>query len=120
MKPHEDIPSEKPETTNDPTFDSLEDEPDQEYEERRGVILVEKGRELAGSLNSRQVIVTAVVASAVAAAVIGAKVAYDRRRSTKGYAKALHQIEDAKDALLSAAADLPEQSRAVLHRVTRR
>lgn len=66
-------------------------------------------------------VVVALVAAGVAAvAVVGLKIAYDRRRSASGYRRALHQLEDARDALISAAAELPERGREVLHRVARR
>ncbi|MQM27474.1 hypothetical protein [Glycomyces albidus] len=66
-------------------------------------------------------IVVAVAAAGIAAvAVVAVKIAYDRRSRAHGYRKALDQLEDARDALLSAAAELPERGREVLHRVTRR
>lgn len=82
--------------------------------------LAQRGRDLAQAVTSRQVIVAAVAVGAVAAAVIGVAVARDRRKSEKVYTRAVRQMEDARDALASAASELPERSRAVLHRVTRR
>lgn len=65
-----------------------------------------------------RVVVLAVVAAGVAAvAVIGLKIALDRRKSSRRYRRAVRGIEDARDALLSAAAELPERGRDVLQRV---
>lgn len=82
--------------------------------------LAEKGQDLLGTIKSRPVIIAAVAAGATAAALIGIKIAYDRRKSSKGYRSAVRQLEDARDALVAAASDLPERSRAVVHRVTHR
>jgi hypothetical protein len=68
----------------------------------------------------RGLALAAVGVVVVAAAVIGGKIAYDRRKSAKGYRRAVSALEDARDALLSAAAELPERGREVLHRVTDR
>ena len=68
----------------------------------------------------RGLALAAVGVVVVAAAVIGGKIAYDRRKSAKGYRRAVAALEDARDALLSAAAELPERGREVLHRVTDR
>ncbi|WP_112134500.1 hypothetical protein [Glycomyces dulcitolivorans] len=66
-------------------------------------------------------IVVAVAAAGIAAvAVVALKIAYDRRTKAHGYRKALEQLEEARDSLISAAAELPERGREVLHRVTRR
>ncbi|WP_460498573.1 hypothetical protein [Glycomyces tarimensis] len=82
--------------------------------------LVEQRHDLYETLKSRPVIIAAVVAGATAAAVIGAKMAYDRRRSAKGYHRAVRQLEDAKDALIAATSEVPERSRAVVRRVMHR
>ncbi|MDA1359835.1 hypothetical protein O1R50_09390 [Glycomyces luteolus] len=55
----------------------------------------------------------------VAGAVVGGKIAYDRRRSAKGYQRAVTALEDAREALLSAASELPERGREVLQKVKR-
>jgi hypothetical protein len=68
----------------------------------------------------RGLALAAVGVVVVAAAVIGGKIAYDRRKSARGYRRAVSALEDARDALLSAAAELPERGREVLHRVTDR
>ncbi|MBO3733157.1 hypothetical protein [Glycomyces niveus] len=68
----------------------------------------------------RGLALVAVGAVLVAAAVIGGKIAYDRRKSARGYRRAVSALEDARDALLSAASELPERGREVLHRVTDR
>lgn len=56
----------------------------------------------------------------VAAAVVGGKIAYDRRRSAKGYQRVVTALEDAREALLSAASELPERGREVLQKAKRR
>ena len=61
-----------------------------------------------------------VAVGAVAAAVVGVKIARDRRKSEKVYIRAARQLEDARDSLFAAAAELPERGRAVLDRVTHR
>lgn len=68
----------------------------------------------------RGLALAAVGAVLVAAAVIGGKIAYERRKSDRGYRRAVSALEDARDALLSAASELPERGREVLHRVTDR
>ncbi|WP_199042612.1 hypothetical protein [Glycomyces salinus] len=123
MAPNEEIPSAGPEAPSEPTDSSLEDELDREHDEsddRTEAALVERGRELLGGIKCRPVIVAAVAAGAAAAVIVGAKIAYDRRKSASIRTKALDQLEDARDALISAASELPEQGRAILHRVTHR
>jgi hypothetical protein len=66
----------------------------------------------------RPVFMAVAVVGLAAAAVIGAKIVRDRRRSNHGYRKALGHLEDAKDALVSAASELPERSRDVLQRIS--
>ncbi|MDN3242504.1 hypothetical protein [Glycomyces tritici] len=73
----------------------------------------------SGSRTGRIVMILAV-AGIAAAAVVGAKIAYDRHKSASGYRKAVEHLEDARDAIMSAAGELPERSKAVLHRVTHR
>ncbi|RRR99388.1 hypothetical protein [Glycomyces terrestris] len=68
----------------------------------------------------RPVVVAVAAAGVAAVAVVAIKIAYDRRSRAHGYRKALEQLEEARDTLLSAAAELPERGREVLHRVTRR
>lgn len=79
-----------------------------------------RGRDLVRAAKSRQVVVAVAAVGAVAAAVVGAKIARDRRKSEKVYVRAVHQLEDAKDSLFAAAAELPERGRATLERVTHR
>lgn len=82
-----------------------------------------------------RIIMVLAVAGIAAAAVIGAKIAYDRHKSASGYQKAVAHLEDAREAIMSAAGEhfeeardaiksaageLPERSRAVLHKVTHR
>ncbi|MFG3340505.1 hypothetical protein [Glycomyces sp. NPDC048151] len=62
---------------------------------------------------ARIVMIAAVVGIAAAAAV-GAKIAYDRRKSAQGYRKAVEYLDDAREALLTAAAELPDRGREVL------
>ncbi|WP_026931784.1 hypothetical protein [Glycomyces tenuis] len=76
--------------------------------------------DLVGVARPRPVVIAAVVAGVTAAAVIGAKIAYDRRRSAKGYKQVVHQLEDARDALIAATAEMPERGRAALRRMARR
>ncbi len=64
-----------------------------------------------------RIILGVVVVGIAAAAVVGAKLAYDRRKSASGYRKAIDQIEDARDAIIAAAAELPERGREVLDKV---
>lgn len=73
----------------------------------------------SGSRTGRIVMILAV-AGIAAAAVVGAKIAYDRHRSATGYRRAVAHLEDARDAIMSAAGELPERSRAVLQKVTNR
>ncbi|GAA2268833.1 hypothetical protein GCM10009853_022820 [Glycomyces scopariae] len=68
----------------------------------------------------RPVVLAVAAVGVAAAAVVALKIAYDRKHRSHGYRKALEQLEDARDALLSAASDLPERGREALHRVTRR
>lgn len=68
----------------------------------------------------RRIIIAAVAVGVVAAAVIGVKMAYDRRQSNRVYREAVAHLEDARDALISVASELPERSREVLQRVTNR
>lgn len=68
----------------------------------------------------RPVVVAVAAAGLATAAVVAVKIAYNRRRKASVYQRALDQLEDARDALLSAAAELPERGREALHRVTRR
>ena len=68
----------------------------------------------------RPIVVAVAAAGLAAVAVVAVKAAYNRRHKARGYRKALEQLEDARDALLSAAAELPERGREALHRVTRR
>ncbi|MCH7230183.1 hypothetical protein L0U85_04795 [Glycomyces sp. L485] len=119
MASHEDFPNE--DTAPEPV-QSLSDEPGDEGAQVDRTLdgLVEQGQDLLQAVKPRQVIVAAVAVGAVAAAAIGAKIAYDRRKSEKVYTTAVHQLEDARDALVAAASELPERSRAVLHRVTHR
>lgn len=119
MASHEDFPNE--DTATEPV-QSLSDEPgdDGAQVDRALGGLVEQGRDLLQAVKSRQVIVAAVAMGAVAAAAIGAKIVYDRRKSEKVYTKAVHQLEDARAALVAAASELPERSRAMLHRVAHR
>lgn len=74
----------------------------------------------APSITGRQIAIAAGAVVVVAAAVVGGKIAYDRRKSARGYHKAVSALEDARDALLSAASELPERSREVLQRVKNR
>lgn len=66
---------------------------------------------------TRRIVFAAAAVVVVAAAVVGGKIAYDRRKSARGYHKAVSALEDARDALISAASELPERGREVLHRV---
>jgi hypothetical protein len=68
----------------------------------------------------KAVVLAAAAVVVVAAAVVGGKIAYDRRKSARGYKRAVAALEDARDALMSAASELPERSREVLHRVRNR
>ncbi|WP_205325614.1 hypothetical protein [Glycomyces sp. YM15] len=71
--------------------------------------------------NGRRTLALAAAAVVVvAAAVVGGKIAYDRRRSAKGYQRAVSALEDAREALLSAASELPERGREALQKVKRR
>ena len=65
----------------------------------------------------RPVVVAVAAAGIAAVAIVAVKIAYNRRSRAHGYRKALAQLEDARDALMSAAADLPERGREVLQRV---
>lgn len=71
-------------------------------------------------IGGRRMVAAAAAVVVVAAAVVGAKMAYDRRKSNRGYHKAVAQLEDARDAIISAAAELPERGREVLDRVRNR
>jgi anti-sigma-K factor RskA len=66
---------------------------------------------------SRRIAIAAAAVVVVAAAVVGGKIAYDRRKSARGYHKAVAALEDARDALISAASELPERGREALQRV---
>jgi hypothetical protein len=77
----------------------------------------EEGPASAAMGGAGRIILGVVVVGVAAAAVVGAKLAYDRRKSARGYRKAVAQIEDARDAIISAAAELPERGREVLHKV---
>lgn len=64
-----------------------------------------------------RLVLAAAAVVLVAGAVVGGKIAYDRRKSAKGYRRAVSALEDAREALLSAASELPERGREVLQRV---
>ncbi|GAA1660249.1 hypothetical protein GCM10009830_01630 [Glycomyces endophyticus] len=68
----------------------------------------------------RPIVAAVAVAGIAAVTVVAIKLAYDRHHKTHGYRRALEQLEDARDSLMSAAAELPERGREALHRVTRR
>lgn len=68
----------------------------------------------------RKIVLVAAAVVVVAAAVVGGKIAYDRRKSARGYRRAVEALEDARDALMSAASELPERGREVLQRVKHR
>jgi hypothetical protein len=68
----------------------------------------------------RKIALVAAAVVVVAAAVVGGKIAYDRRKSARGYRRAVEALEDARDALMSAASELPERGREVLQRVKHR
>lgn len=82
-------------------------------------LTVECGQDLLRAVKSHPVVVAAVTAG-VAAAVVGVKIAYDRRKAARSRNRVLHHLEDARETLLAVAAELPERGRAVLHRATRR
>jgi hypothetical protein len=68
-----------------------------------------------------RIVMIGVAIGLAAAAAVGAKIAYDRRKSAHGYRKAAAEyLDDAREALLSAAAELPERGREALQRVTHR
>lgn len=119
MSPKKDFPSEdgNPESASSDSGKGAED--DGQVDRMVGG-LVDHGQDLVHAAKSRSVVVAAVAIGAVAATAIGIKIAYDRRKSATLYNKAVSQLEDAKDTLIAAAAELPERSRAVLHRVTNR
>lgn len=76
--------------------------------------------EPSGRGGGRTLLLAAVAVGVAAVAVVGFKLAYDRRRSSRGYRQAVDHIEDARDALLSAAAELPERGREALRHFTHR
>jgi hypothetical protein len=69
---------------------------------------------------SHRIAFAAAAVVLVAAAVVGGRIAYKRRKSARGYQKAVEALEDARDALISVASELPERGREVLHRVRSR
>lgn len=74
----------------------------------------------ASESRTARIIMIAAVVGLAAAAAVGAKIAYDRRKSARGYRKAVDYLDEAREALLSAASELPERGREVLQRVTHR
>lgn len=79
--------------------------------------LIEDEQEIAAKDDARQIILAVVAVGVAAAVVIGFKIAYDRRKSRRGYRRVVGQLEDARDALISAASDLPDRGREVLHQL---
>ncbi|HEU5128157.1 MAG TPA: hypothetical protein VFU12_09225 [Glycomyces sp.] len=119
MASHEDFQNE--DTAIEPARSPIDGPGDEDASSGRPLGgLAQQGQDLLQAVKSRQVIVAAVAVGAVAAAVIGVKIARDRRKSEKIYTRAVRQLEDARDTLAAAASELPERSRAVLHRVTHR
>ncbi|WP_205323704.1 hypothetical protein [Glycomyces sp. YM15] len=120
MASHEDFLNENPAAASDsapsPSGESGDDE---RPADRTVTVFVEHGQDLFQALKSHPGVVAAVAAVAAAAA-IGIKVAYDRRKSTKVRNRVLHQLEEARETLAAVAAELPERGRAVLHRVANR
>ncbi|SDD47983.1 hypothetical protein [Glycomyces harbinensis] len=79
--------------------------------------LIEDEQEIAAKDDARQIVLAVVAVGVAAAVVIGLKIAYDRRKSQRGYRKVVGQLEDAREALLSAASELPERGREALHQL---
>ncbi|WP_460546439.1 hypothetical protein [Glycomyces halotolerans] len=121
MQTHEDLSDENSGTATESeplhSTDGHETADSDEADRRIAFELAAKSRDRFAALTSRPVIIAAVAAG-TAAAVIGAKLAYDQRKKANGYHRAVRQLEDAKDTLIAAAFELPERSRAAVRRVT--
>lgn len=83
--------------------------------------LVEDELEIAAKDGARQILVAVAAVGIAAALVVGFKIAYDRRRSSRRYRRmVVDQLEDVRDALMSAASELPERGRDVIHQLRKR